>query len=68
VSLPSSRLLPDRPFPRLSPPDGLPATKLDMRAWFVLLYRLLIGEDTGPRPPTLLLALGQERVRALLGA
>jgi lysyl-tRNA synthetase class 1 len=37
------------------------------RTWFVLLYELLIGKDTGPRLPTLLLALGPERIRYLLG-
>ena len=36
------------------------------RAWFALLYQLLVGRDTGPRLPTLLLALGQDRVRFLL--
>jgi len=36
------------------------------RTWFILLYRLLIGKDTGPRLPTLLLALGQDRIRSLL--
>ncbi|WP_037363279.1 lysine--tRNA ligase [Nakamurella lactea] len=36
------------------------------RTFFVLLYRLLIDKDTGPRLPTLLLAIGPERVRALL--
>ena len=50
--------------------DAPPTSELKVaqRAWFVLLYRLLIGKDTGPRLPTLLLALGRERVRALLGA
>ena len=38
------------------------------RAWFILLYQLLIGKDTGPRLPTLLLALGQDRIRALLAS
>ena len=33
-----------------------------------LLYRLLVGRDTGPRLPTLLLAVGADRVRHLLGA
>ena len=50
-------------------PVDAPATtdlKAAQRAWFVLLYRLLIGKDTGPRLPTLLLALGQERARTLL--
>ena len=52
------------------PIDAPPTSELKVaqRAWFVLLYRLLIGRDTGPRLPTLLLALGQERVRTLLGA
>ena len=36
------------------------------RTWFILLYELLIGKDTGPRLPTLLLALGQDRIRSLL--
>lgn len=36
------------------------------RAFFTLLYRLLIDRDTGPRVPTLLLAIGEERLRALL--
>jgi len=50
--------------------DAPPTSELKVaqRAWFVLLYRLLIGEDTGSRLPTLLLALGQERVRMLLDA
>ncbi|XAS77296.1 lysine--tRNA ligase [Dermatophilaceae bacterium Sec6.4] len=36
------------------------------RAFFTLLYNLLIGKDTGPRLPTLLLAIGPDRVRGLL--
>ena len=40
--------------------------KAGQRAWFILIYQLLIGKDTGPRLPTLLLALGQDRVRTLL--
>jgi lysyl-tRNA synthetase, class I len=47
-----------------SPPTA--ELKAGQRAWFILLYQLLIGKDTGPRLPTLLLALGQDRVRALL--
>jgi lysyl-tRNA synthetase class 1 len=43
-----------------------PEIKVSQRAWFVLLYQLLIDKDTGPRLPTLLLALGQDRVRSLL--
>jgi lysyl-tRNA synthetase class 1 len=45
-----------------------PELKASQRAWFVLLYRLLLGSDTGPRLPTLLLALGPERLRTLLAA
>ncbi|MEU0052975.1 lysine--tRNA ligase [Streptomyces sp. NPDC006184] len=50
-------------------PKELPAEiKTAQRAFFALLYHLLVGRDTGPRLPTLLLAVGQERVRELLGA
>ena len=45
-----------------------PELKAVQRAFFVLLYQLLIGNDTGPRLPTLLLAAGPERVRKLLSA
>lgn len=46
----------------------LPAEiKTAQRTFFALLYHLLVGRDTGPRLPTLLLAVGQERVRVLLG-
>jgi lysyl-tRNA synthetase, class I len=45
-----------------------PELKASQRDWFILLYQLLIGKDTGPRLPTLLLALGQDRVRSLLNA
>ncbi|GAB3495167.1 lysine--tRNA ligase [Flexivirga lutea] len=37
------------------------------RQFFKLLYNLLVDKDTGPRLPTLLLAVGAERVRSLLG-
>ena len=43
-----------------------PELKTAQRAWFILLYQLLIGKDTGPRLPTLLLGLGQDRIRSLL--
>ena len=43
-----------------------PELKGVQRAWFALLYELLVGKDTGPRLPTLLLALGQDRIRSLL--
>jgi lysyl-tRNA synthetase, class I len=55
-----------RGLPIDAPPT--PELKAEQRAWFVLLYRLLIGRDTGPRLPTLLLALGEHRARTLLGA
>ncbi|MCQ0024316.1 lysine--tRNA ligase [Streptomyces somaliensis DSM 40738] len=45
-----------------------PELKAAQRDFFALLYRLLVGRDTGPRLPTLLLAVGAERVRKLLGA
>ncbi len=38
------------------------------RDWFILLYELLIGKHTGPRLPTLFLALGQDRIRGLLAS
>ncbi|WEO96058.1 lysine--tRNA ligase [Streptomyces sp. FXJ1.172] len=44
-----------------------PEIKTAQRTFFALLYHLLVGRDTGPRLPTLLLAVGQERVRKLLG-
>ena len=43
-----------------------PELKAAQRAFFALVYRLLIGRETGPRLPTLLLAAGQDRIRALL--
>ncbi|MEU5525049.1 lysine--tRNA ligase [Streptomyces sp. NPDC047860] len=55
-------------FPADATPKELPPEiKTAQRSFFALLYHLLVGRDTGPRLPTLLLAVGQERVRALLG-
>ena len=48
-----------------TPTDELKAAQ---RRFFVLLYRLLVGSDTGPRLPTLLLAAGPGTVRSLVGA
>ncbi|WP_420824905.1 lysine--tRNA ligase [Streptomyces coryli] len=48
--------------------DVPPEVKKGQRAFFALLYELLVGKDTGPRLPTLLLAVGADRVRKLLGA
>ncbi|MEU4653266.1 lysine--tRNA ligase [Streptomyces sp. NPDC023723] len=50
-----------------TPKDLPPEIKTAQRTFFALLYRLLVSRDTGPRLPTLLLAVGQERVRGLLG-
>jgi lysyl-tRNA synthetase class 1 len=51
------------------PPEVRPTPELKaaQRKFFALVYRLLIGRDTGPRLPTLLLAVGADRVRTLLG-
>ncbi|WP_328318967.1 lysine--tRNA ligase [Streptomyces sp. NBC_00388] len=49
-------------------PDAKPTPemKVAQRTFFALLYQLLVGRDTGPRLPTLLLAVGADRVRKLL--
>jgi len=47
--------------------EPTPELKSAQRQFFALLYRLLVGRDTGPRLPTLLLAIGSARVRSLLG-
>ncbi|MER5767741.1 lysine--tRNA ligase [Streptomyces sp. NPDC001985] len=43
-----------------------PELKVAQRTFFALLYRLLVTRETGPRLPTLLLAVGADRVRRLL--
>jgi lysyl-tRNA synthetase class 1 len=43
-----------------------PELRAAQRSYFVLLYELLVGRDTGPRLPTLLLAIGADKVRELL--
>ncbi|MFH8989259.1 lysine--tRNA ligase [Streptomyces sp. NPDC017940] len=50
------------------PKELPPEIKTAQRTFFALLYHLLVSRDTGPRLPTLLLAVGAERVRKLLGA
>ena len=40
--------------------------KQDQKAFFRLLYNLLVAADRGPRLPTLFLSLGAEKVRSLL--
>jgi lysyl-tRNA synthetase class 1 len=52
-------------LPLDTPPS--PELKTEQRAFFKLLYELLLSADTGPRMPTLLMALGEDRVRHLLG-
>ncbi|MEM9131307.1 MAG: lysine--tRNA ligase [Actinomycetota bacterium] len=51
-------------LPLDTPPT--PELKTEQREFFKLLYQLFLGAETGPRMPTLLMALGPERVRALL--
>ena len=51
-------------LPLDAPPT--PELKAAQRALFSLLYVLLVGRVTGPRLPTLLLALGAERILSLL--
>jgi lysyl-tRNA synthetase class 1 len=40
--------------------------KADQKEFFGLLYRLLVDAERGPRLPTLVMALGAQRVRSLL--
>jgi lysyl-tRNA synthetase class 1 len=42
--------------------------KADQKEFFRLLYHLLVDAERGPRLPTLIVALGADHVRALLGA
>ncbi len=44
-----------------------PEVKKAQRDLFALLYELLVGSHTGPRLPTLLLCVGPERTRRLIG-
>ena len=46
--------------------DPTDEVKADQKEFFKLLYNLLVGKDRGPRLPTLIVALGADRVRALL--
>ncbi len=50
------------------PVDAAPTdeVKADQKEFFRLLYQLLVGKDRGPRLPTLIVALGPDRVRSLL--
>jgi lysyl-tRNA synthetase class 1 len=42
--------------------------KADQKAFFGLLYNLLVSAERGPRLPTLIVALGTDKVRSLLAA
>jgi len=48
--------------------DDVPTeqVKADQKDFFRLLYNLLVSADRGPRLPTLIVALGADRVRSLL--
>lgn len=46
--------------------DPTPELKALQRRFFIAIYQLVLGSDTGPRLPTLFLSLGADRVRALL--
>jgi lysyl-tRNA synthetase class 1 len=50
------------------PSDAEPSAELKaaQRAFFKAVYRLLVDAETGPRLPTLLLSIGQDRARQLL--
>ncbi len=50
------------------PMDASPTEELKafQRGFFIAIYRLICGTDTGPRLPTLFLSIGSERVRGLL--
>lgn len=48
--------------------DPTDEVKADQKAFFKLLYNLLVDKDRGPRLPTLVVALGADRVRSLLSA
>ena len=59
-------------IPKLARGLGLDDTptdevKADQKEFFRLLYHLLVDAERGPRLPTLILALGPEKVRSLLG-
>ncbi|GCE13707.1 lysine--tRNA ligase [Tengunoibacter tsumagoiensis] len=50
------------------PVDAAPTNELKQaqRSFFIAIYMLICGTDTGPRIPTLLLSIGKERARLLL--
>jgi lysyl-tRNA synthetase class 1 len=50
------------------PEDAAPSPELKkaQRAFFAALYQLMCSSDTGPRLPTLLLSIGEDRIHELL--
>jgi lysyl-tRNA synthetase class 1 len=50
------------------PVDTAPNDELKraQRTFFIAIYTLICGSDTGPRIPTLLLSIGKERATKLL--
>jgi len=48
--------------------DPTDEVKADQKVFFTLLYNLLVSADRGPRLPTLIVALGADKVRSLLSA
>ncbi len=53
-----------RRLPADTPPND--ELKQAQRSFFIALYTLICGSDTGPRIPTLLLSIGKERAKQLL--
>jgi lysyl-tRNA synthetase class 1 len=53
-----------RNLPVDTPPND--ELKHAQRSFFIALYTLICGSDTGPRIPTLLLSIGKERAKQLL--
>ncbi len=53
-----------RNLPVDTPPND--ELKQAQRSFFIALYTLICGSDTGPRIPTLLLSIGKERAKQLL--
>jgi lysyl-tRNA synthetase class 1 len=50
----------------LADAPATPELKHAQRDSFEAVYLLLLGKETGPRLPTLLLSIGSERTRRLL--
>ena len=46
--------------------EPTPDVKKRQREFFVSVYQLVCGSDTGPRLPTLFLSVGLDRIRSLL--